>query len=552
MNLLSNKKLFIYIFTVFTIFTVNNAIGSDERTERKQGNLSGVTAGGNIAQNFNEHRGGEGGSATVVIHSTAPMTSPHLEREKRPDEYFVQGETYLTRQPPSWEESLEAFQYAANVNPPHILACIRCAEYFHNKIPPEVKKASFYYERALSTGENAQIAYGGLMKLHYEVGSKSARKKTKEESLKKAKAYGEKIEIPSSDEDTMLDDIDTLLSQLDIGSVGGGEISSSAYPSDIAPVIAKAVELFEESELSNAKEAGLNLSPSLDTKSKNRVSDAKAKADRIIAEAEEEAEANRILAEAVAKAEQIKAESDTKRLAAESRVADAKIISPISAVEVEVKRIEDSRAAESKQATELQSVPQTMTRSYPEIARGYEAIYNRFINGRLVYKGPAGERSFSIADIVNSSLEGEFNLNGLTYTSGSTTYNISDYLRIKLGNRKVKENEYKTTVWLVPQFAARAGGSSFSTASWTSDVGVFWTWGQYGLADFDYLTTMQFDEISSKNLYDLATGGQVGPVCWGGGRELCEGTVGRDFTRVLWGGGGGAAPLGSPRFFLYF
>ena len=187
------------------------------------------------------------------------------------------------------------------------------------------------------------------------------------------------------------------------------------------------------------------------------------------------------------------------------RIADAKIESDRA---TEEKRAADAKiitvraAAEAKPAPDMAAESKPMTR-LPVIAQGYEAVYRRFINGRLVYKGPAGERSFLIADIVNSSLEGEFNLNGLTYTSGSTTYNISDYLRIKLGCRTVIENEAKTTVWLVPQFVARAGGGSFSTVSWTSDVGIFCTWGQYGLTDLDYLTTMQFDEISSKNLYDV-------------------------------------------------
>jgi serine/threonine protein kinase len=187
---------------------------------------------------------------------------------------------------------------------------------------------------------------------------------------------------------------------------------------------------------------------------------------------------------------------------------------------VEAKRIADLSAAEAKQASNMAAETKTITR-VPDIARGHEEVYRRFINGRLVYKGPAGERSFLIADIVNSSLEGEFNLNGLTYTFGGTTYNISDYLRIKLGYRKVKENDTKVTTWLVPQFVACAAGSSFSTVSWESDVGIFWTYGKYDLTRFDYLTSMQFDKISSKNLYECG-GRSVRPAAvraaawWGG------------------------------------
>ena len=173
--------------------------------------------------------------------------------------------------------------------------------------------------------------------------------------------------------------------------------------------------------------------------------------------------------------------------------------------------------------------------SRPIAAQGNEAIYDRFMAGSLIYRpngSELGQRVMPIASFANpETFEGEFNLNGLTYTSGSTTYNISDYLRIKLGCRTVIENEAKTTVWLVPQFVARAGGGSFSTVSWTSDVGIFWTWGQYGLTDLDYLTSMQFDEISTKNLHGLAaTAARRGRVR---GAFACDGREERRFSFIF-------------------
>jgi hypothetical protein len=274
----------------------------------------------------------------------------------------------------------------------------------------------------------------------------------------------------------------------------------------------------------------------LDTKSTGRVSEAKAQGYRILAEAE----ANRIIAEAVAKAEQIKAESDTKRLAAEKRVADAKI--------------ESHRASEAR-----------MVARVPQIARGHEAVYNRFINGRLVYNGPAGERIYPIADILNSSLEGEFNLNGLTHTSGSTTYNIGDYLRIKIGYRKVKENEHKTTVWIVPQFMIDKAQHAFKSVAWYAPIGIFWSWGKYDLSDFDYLTSMEFDDISSKNLYGLgARAGRQPRARWCGftgrwrepyGTELGAGAPGWcqvTGERMSLPGAGGVAAGAGEFFFLYF
>jgi hypothetical protein len=44
--------------------------------------------------------------------------------------------------------------------------------------------------------------------------------------------------------------------------------------------------------------------------------------------------------------------------------------------------------------------------------------------------------------------------------------------------------------------------SAFKSIQWSSDVGIFWTWGQYVLSGFDYLTNKQFEDISSENLYD--------------------------------------------------
>ena len=104
------------------------------------------------------------------------------EREKRPHEYFAQGEAYINKQPPSWEEALEAFRYAADIDPPHLFACLRCAEYFHKKTnKPDVKMASHYYTRALSAKDNnPELIYGGLMRLYYDVGIISKNERMKE------------------------------------------------------------------------------------------------------------------------------------------------------------------------------------------------------------------------------------------------------------------------------------------------------------------------------------------------------------------------------------
>ena len=187
--------------------------------------------------------------------------------------------------------------------------------------------------------------------------------------------------------------------------------------------------------------------------------------------------------------------------------------------------------AEAKRASDRASETQTIQR-IPDIARGHEEVYRRFINGRLVYKGPAGERSFLIADVINSSFEGEFNLSGLTYTYSDKTYNVKDDLRIKLGYRKSVENEEKLTVWLAPKFVAGSGNSPFKNLKWGSDVGIFWTWGEDGLGDFYYLTSMRFDEISSKNLQEVYR------AAAGAGLWVCD-------ARLV-------VCIGIREFFLYF
>jgi len=73
-------------------------------------------------------------------------------------------------------------------------------------------------------------------------------------------------------------------------------------------------------------------------------------------------------------------------------------------------------------------------------------------------------------------LNGEFDLNGLKYDYNGKTYSVNDDLRIKIGCRELKENEKKTTVWIVPKYVADKSNSLFKKVSRFSDVGIFWTW----------------------------------------------------------------------------
>ena len=407
-----------------------------------QGTMSGNNITGTVEQNYN--KGGEGGKAEVHNHIGYAHSQP---LSKTPDDYFEEGRNYLDEVPPNYNRASVCFLRAVGAAEQHlkIEAYIQLAVCKRGQ--NNLSEALSYYENALKFGSN-DTALRGLMELHFKF-SQEADDDTEYllEELHKAQIAGNQIGHKDKEVRLKLKKIRETLAEVDSQKKDVVERPSSV------------------TSLSD-----LTISPSSDNKKANRILEAKAEAERIIAEAEEEAEYNRTISEAKIKAEEIKTKAKTKTI------------------------FDDKVSSDTK----------TITRSYPVIARGYEAIYDRFMNGRLVYKGPAGERSFLISDIANSSLEGEFNLKGLTFTSGSTTYNISDYLRIKLGYRKVKENEDKTTAWIVPQFVSRAGDSSFNAVRWRSDVGIFWTWGEYDLTDFDYLTSMQFDEISTKNLYDLA------------------------------------------------
>lgn len=145
----------------------------------------------------------------------------------------------------------------------------------------------------------------------------------------------------------------------------------------------------------------------------------------------------------------------------------------------------------------LSSASAVVKRPIPPIAHGHEAVYRRFMNGRLVYRG---EKSFSIADVVNESLEGEFNLSGLTYIYEGDRYHVANFLRIKVGYRTAQENDGKITVWIVPKFMIDQSNSAWRNVEWSSDIGLFWSFGNWDLLDYEYITNKSFDEISSEDL----------------------------------------------------
>ncbi len=144
----------------------------------------------------------------------------------------------------------------------------------------------------------------------------------------------------------------------------------------------------------------------------------------------------------------------------------------------------------------------------PEIARGYEAIYQQFLSGKLIYKpdpnSDAGRIELWIADLRNP-LEGTFDL--------SRCGDASKRLSISTGYRKRinLENARKVEIWLTPRFVVEKDVTGTAPAShyrgimkgWTAPIGIFWDWGGDDLKYYDYLITQSPKHISDKDLYYL-------------------------------------------------
>jgi len=143
----------------------------------------------------------------------------------------------------------------------------------------------------------------------------------------------------------------------------------------------------------------------------------------------------------------------------------------------------------------------------PLVARGYEQVYQRFLNGRLIYKpntNDNGKIELRIADLANP-LGGTFDL--------SRCGDTGNYLSISTGYRKGKkpENANKVEIWFTPRFLVESEINRSAShlkkifpINWPSKaaVGILWTWGGWdNLENYDYLTAQDMDELSNDNLY---------------------------------------------------
>ena len=146
----------------------------------------------------------------------------------------------------------------------------------------------------------------------------------------------------------------------------------------------------------------------------------------------------------------------------------------------------------------------------PEIARGYEDIYKRFLKGALVYRptpgSDAGKIELPIGALANP-LEGMFDL--------SWCGDTGKYLSIATGYRKGKnpQNKDKVEIWIAPRFmiekelATTAGHFKEIMGKWNKDrapVGLFWTYGVWAADDhdMDYLTDNSFDQVGDSDFWE--------------------------------------------------
>jgi len=146
---------------------------------------------------------------------------------------------------------------------------------------------------------------------------------------------------------------------------------------------------------------------------------------------------------------------------------------------------------------------------YPAIAEGYEDIYDRFLNGKLIYRpnphSDEGKVELRIADLEDP-LNGEFDL--------SRCGDTGKWLSISTGYRKgmKPENSSKVEIWFAPRFLIEkelnGAAAHFMPimGNWKQEapVGMFWTWGRWAADDhdMDYLVTENMDNLSKINLYE--------------------------------------------------
>jgi len=159
----------------------------------------------------------------------------------------------------------------------------------------------------------------------------------------------------------------------------------------------------------------------------------------------------------------------------------------------------------------------------PLIAEEHEAIYKRFLNGKLVYKPDINSKvELRIADLKDP-LNGTFDL--------SRCGNTGNYLSISTGYRKRKkpENASKLEIWFAPRFLIEKELNTTAAhfkpimGAWNKEVpvGIFWTWGGWdNLGWYDYLVEhvddnyFMFSDLYGRWAEGARTTRPMGDVTW--------------------------------------
>ncbi|HAL95042.1 MAG TPA: hypothetical protein DCP55_03595 [Chitinophagaceae bacterium] len=147
----------------------------------------------------------------------------------------------------------------------------------------------------------------------------------------------------------------------------------------------------------------------------------------------------------------------------------------------------------------LKSDPFCLT--IPEIARGHESMYRKFLEGFLIYRpelgSDRGKIELPIRSILNP-LDGAFDL--------SNCGDVGRFLSISTGYKKSKVaiNNDKLEVWIAPRFSLQNSSRLHRGIDWESWLGIFFTSGNLENLDcYDYHTRIEDAQLLSSNLYNF-------------------------------------------------
>ncbi len=143
----------------------------------------------------------------------------------------------------------------------------------------------------------------------------------------------------------------------------------------------------------------------------------------------------------------------------------------------------------------------------PDIARGYEEIYLRFLRGVLFYRptpgSDVGKVGIPIASLANP-LAGTFDLSRF----GDTGL----YITIHTGYKKAQmvRNAGKTEIWVTPKFLVERELETTARhflpimEEWKTPIAYFWTWGAHNVAadNYDFLLAPDVCNNNELNLYE--------------------------------------------------